>query len=113
MLPGVIGCIQATEVIKLILGTGNSLMGRLMLYDALEMRFREVKVSRDPECALCGENPSITDFIDYDHFAETGETRPHSDGEKTKESRSLPRPSPRSHQTMSTNGDSCSTPDCS
>lgn len=68
VLPGVIGSLQATEILKLILGTGTSLRGRLLLYDALEMRFRELKVRRDPECPICGENPTITHLIDYDQF---------------------------------------------
>ncbi len=68
VLPGVIGCIQATEVLKLITGAGTSLLGRLMLYDALEMRFREVKVRRDPQCPLCGEHPTITTLVDYEQL---------------------------------------------
>ena len=68
VLPGVIGCIQATEVLKLITGAGTSLLGRLLLYDALEMRFREIKVRRDPACPLCGERPTITKLIDYEQF---------------------------------------------
>ena len=68
VLPGVIGCIQATEAIKLILGKGNSLIGRLILYDALEMRFRELRERRNPQCALCGDNPTIRGLIDYEHF---------------------------------------------
>jgi molybdopterin/thiamine biosynthesis adenylyltransferase/rhodanese-related sulfurtransferase len=68
VLPGVIGVIQATEAIKLILGKGETLKGRLLLYDALNMRFREVKIARDPECPVCGENPTITELIDYYEF---------------------------------------------
>src|SRR6201987_4239334 len=68
ILPGVIGVIQATEVIKLILGKGSPLIGRLMLVDALNMRFRELKLRKNPECPVCGENPTITQLIDYDHF---------------------------------------------
>jgi adenylyltransferase/sulfurtransferase len=68
ILPGVIGCIQATEAIKLILGKGEPLIGRLMLYDALEMRFRELKVRRNPNCPLCGEHPTIRELIDYEQF---------------------------------------------
>ena len=67
-LPGVVGLMQATEVIKLILGHGVQLIGRLLLYDAMKMSFREVKVRKDPECALCGINPSITELIDYEAF---------------------------------------------
>ena len=62
MLPGIIGVIQATEAIKLLIGIGESLIGRLLTYDALSMRFREVKLRRDPKCPLCGEHPSITDL---------------------------------------------------
>jgi molybdopterin/thiamine biosynthesis adenylyltransferase/rhodanese-related sulfurtransferase len=68
ILPGVIGCIQATEAIKLILGNGKPLIGRLLLYDALEMKFREIKIKRDPNCPICGENPTITELIDYEQF---------------------------------------------
>jgi adenylyltransferase/sulfurtransferase len=68
VLPGVIGTIQATEVIKLLAGIGEPLIGRLMLYDALNMRFRELKLRRNPECPVCGENPSVTELIDYQMF---------------------------------------------
>jgi adenylyltransferase/sulfurtransferase len=68
VLPGVIGTIQATEVIKLLAGIGEPLIGRLMLYDALNMRFRELKLRRNPECPVCGENPSVTELIDYEMF---------------------------------------------
>lgn len=68
VLPGVIGLIQATEILKLILGKGASLLGRLLLYDALEMRFREVKLRRDPACPVCGPHPTITRLIDYEAF---------------------------------------------
>lgn len=68
VLPGVIGTIQATETIKLLTGIGEPLIGRLMLYDALGMRFRELKLRRNPNCPVCGENPSITELIDYDAF---------------------------------------------
>jgi molybdopterin/thiamine biosynthesis adenylyltransferase/molybdopterin converting factor small subunit len=67
-LPGMIGVIQATETIKLILGLGEPLVNRLLLYDALGMEFREVKIRRDPECPLCGDNPSIRELIDYEAF---------------------------------------------
>ncbi len=62
MLPGVIGLVQATEAIKLLLGIGDPLIGRLLTYDALGMRFREVKLRRDPECPVCGEHPTIRDL---------------------------------------------------
>ena len=68
VLPGVIGIIQATEAIKLILGSGQPLIGRLLLYDALQMRFRELKLRRDPECPICGDHPTIHALIDYDQF---------------------------------------------
>jgi len=68
VLPGIIGTIQATETIKLILGRGNSLAGRLLLFDALKMKFREVEARKDPECPVCGENPSVTELIDYAEF---------------------------------------------
>ena len=61
---------QATEVIKLILGGGNPLLGRLLLYDAMKMNFKEVRVQKDPECVLCGENPSVTNLIDYKAFCD-------------------------------------------
>jgi hypothetical protein len=62
VLPGVIGLVQATEAIKLLLGIGDPLIGRLLTYDALGMRFREVKLRRDPKCPVCGEHPSIQDL---------------------------------------------------
>jgi bacteriocin biosynthesis cyclodehydratase domain-containing protein len=62
VLPGIIGVVQATETVKLLLGIGEPLIGRLLTYDALGMRFREVKLRRDPKCPLCGEHPSITDL---------------------------------------------------
>ncbi len=68
VLPGTIGLIQATEAIKLILGIGEPLIGRLMLYDALSMRFRELKLRKDPDCPICGEHPTITALIDYQAF---------------------------------------------
>ncbi len=68
VVPGVIGLLQATEVIKLILGAGQSIAGRLITYDALSAEFRELKLSRDPECAVCGENAEFTGFIDYQVF---------------------------------------------
>jgi adenylyltransferase/sulfurtransferase len=67
-LPGVIGCIQAIETIKLILGAGQSLSGRLLLFDALSMEWRTVRIHRDPECAVCGDHPTVTELIDYEEF---------------------------------------------
>jgi adenylyltransferase/sulfurtransferase len=68
ILPGTIGLIQATETVKLILGIGEPLVGRLLLYDALAMRFRELKVRKNPECPVCGDHPTITKLIDYQQF---------------------------------------------
>lgn len=68
ILPGTIGTLQATETIKLILGIGEPLIGRLLLYDGLQMRFEEVKLGKNPKCPVCGENPTITELIDYEAF---------------------------------------------
>jgi adenylyltransferase/sulfurtransferase len=68
ILPGLVGCIQATEAVKLILGQGSPLIGRLLIYDALQMSFREFKVRRNPKCPICGDKPSITKLIDYEQF---------------------------------------------
>lgn len=68
VLPGVVGLIQATETIKLILGKGDPLIGRLLVYDALSMTFEELKIRRNPKCPVCGENPEITKLIDYEDF---------------------------------------------
>jgi adenylyltransferase/sulfurtransferase len=68
ILPGLIGCIQATEAVKLILGKGSLLIGRLLLYDAMQMTFQEFKVRRNPKCPMCGDRPSITKLIDYEQF---------------------------------------------
>ena len=68
VLPGIIGLIQATEVVKIILGKGDTLVGRLMLFDALGMKFREMKLRKDKDCPICGENPTITKLIDYEQF---------------------------------------------
>jgi len=68
ILPGLVGVIQATEAIKLILGKGESLVGRLLLVDALNMRFRELKLRKNPECPVCGTNPTVTKLIDYQQF---------------------------------------------
>ncbi|MCC6961539.1 MAG: molybdopterin-synthase adenylyltransferase MoeB [Dehalococcoidia bacterium] len=72
-----IGSIQATEVLKLALGVGEPLVNRLLLYDALSLEFRQVKVRRDPECPLCGDNPTISELIDYEQFC--GSPIPHRD----------------------------------
>ncbi len=68
VLPGIVGCIQATEILKLALGKGTSLIGRLVLFNALDMKFKELKLRRDPQCPLCGDNPSIKELIDYEQF---------------------------------------------
>jgi len=68
ILPGLVGVIQATETIKLILGSGEPLIGRLLLVDALAMRFRELKLRKDPDCPICGDHPTVTQLIDYEHF---------------------------------------------
>jgi len=68
ILPGIIGLIQANEAVKLILGQGTPLIGRLLLYNALDMTFRELKLRKDPSCPICGENPTVTELIDYQAF---------------------------------------------
>ncbi len=68
ILPGLLGVIQATETIKLILGAGESLVGRLLLVDALGMSFRQLRLRKDPDCVVCGPNPSVTRLIDYEEF---------------------------------------------
>ncbi len=68
VLPGIIGCIQATEILKLALGKGSSLIGRLVLFNALDMKFRELKLRRDPACPICGDQPTIKELIDYEIF---------------------------------------------
>ena len=68
VLPGIIGVIQATEAVKLLTGLGEPLIGRFLLYDALKMRFRELKVPKDPDCPVCGTHPTVTALIDYEEF---------------------------------------------
>lgn len=68
VLPGIVGSIQAVEAIKLILGIGESLAGRLLLFDALSMEFRQLKIRRSPNCPVCGEHPTVTQLIDYEEF---------------------------------------------
>ncbi|PIQ83480.1 MAG: molybdenum cofactor biosynthesis protein MoeB [Candidatus Omnitrophica bacterium CG11_big_fil_rev_8_21_14_0_20_63_9] len=68
VLPGIIGVIQATEAIKLILGKGEPLIGRLLIYNALKMEFREVKLRRSPQCPVCGDHPTVKELVDYDEF---------------------------------------------
>ncbi len=68
ILPGIIGVVQATEIVKIILGIGDSLSGRLMLYDALGMTFRQLKLRKNPNCVICGPNPTVTELVDYNQF---------------------------------------------
>src|SRR5271163_231210 len=75
VLPGIVGCIQATEILKVILGKGTPLIGRLLLFNALDMKFRELKLRRDPLCPVCGDHPTIKELIDYDQFCGIPETR--------------------------------------
>jgi molybdopterin/thiamine biosynthesis adenylyltransferase/rhodanese-related sulfurtransferase len=72
VLPGIIGVIQATEAIKLIAGLGEPLIGRFLIYDALRMRFRELKLKKDPDCPVCGTHPTVTRLIDYEQFCGVG-----------------------------------------
>jgi len=72
VLPGIIGSIQAMETIKFILGRGELLIGRLLLFDALRLKFRELKLERDPDCPVCGRNPTVTSLIDYEAFCGVG-----------------------------------------
>src|SRR6202012_491608 len=68
ILPGLVGLIQATETIKLIMGSGQPLIGRLLLVDAMGMKFRELKLRKNPDCVVCGTNPTVTKLIDYEEF---------------------------------------------
>jgi sulfur-carrier protein adenylyltransferase/sulfurtransferase len=70
VLPGIVGSLQASEALKLCLGIGESLSGRLLLFDALETEFSEVTLRRDPNCPVCGEHPTITEYIDYVEFCQ-------------------------------------------
>ena len=79
ILPGVVGTIQATETVKLIIGVGEPLINRFMIYDALRMKFRELKLRRDPECPVCGDRPTVTQLIDYEQFCGIAPTSPASD----------------------------------
>jgi molybdopterin/thiamine biosynthesis adenylyltransferase/rhodanese-related sulfurtransferase len=76
VLPGMIGIIQATEAIKLIIGVGEPLIGRFMIYDALKMKFRELKLRKDPDCPVCGTHPTVTKLIDYEQFCGVGPAAP-------------------------------------
>src|SRR5437870_615487 len=79
VLPGIVGSIQAMETIKLILGAGEPLIGRLLLFDALKLQFRELKLAKDPDCPVCGPRPSVTALIDYEAFCGIG-AEPSYDG---------------------------------
>jgi molybdopterin/thiamine biosynthesis adenylyltransferase len=68
VLPGVVGVVQAIETLKILMGVGETLVGRLVLFDALTLRFRELKLRRDPGCPVCGDNPTVTELIDYHEF---------------------------------------------
>ncbi|HTN82487.1 MAG TPA: ThiF family adenylyltransferase, partial [Sorangium sp.] len=72
ILPGIVGIVQATEAVKLILGQGTPLIGRLLTYDSLRMKFGELKLRRDKSCPACGESPTITSYIDYEGFCSIG-----------------------------------------
>jgi adenylyltransferase/sulfurtransferase len=86
VLPGIIGVIQATETIKLMLGIGEPLIGRFLIYDALKMRIRELKLRRDPACPVCGDHPTVTTLIDYEQFCGLRpEPVPHASGVVTTE----------------------------
>src|SRR5579872_1871231 len=84
ILPGTIGLIQATETVKLILGIGEPLIGRLLLYDALGMRFRELKLRKNPECPVCGAHPTITKLIDYHQFCGVPQPTAEAPAQETK-----------------------------
>ncbi len=79
VLPGIVGTIQATEALKLILGIGETLLGRLLHFDALQMKFREFNLRRDPECPVCGDSPTITAPVDYEAFCAGGNPGPATD----------------------------------
>jgi adenylyltransferase/sulfurtransferase len=68
VLPGIVGSLQANEALKLLLGIGDPLIGRSLLFEALEGSFTEIKLRKDPACPVCGEEPTITDYIDYVEF---------------------------------------------
>ena len=72
VLPGIVGVMQATEAIKVLLGIGEPLVGRFVHYDSLGMRFNEFRVTRNPACAVCGDEPTVREFIDYEEFCRVG-----------------------------------------
>jgi adenylyltransferase/sulfurtransferase len=83
VLPGIIGVIQATETVKLIMGIGEPLIGRFLIYDALRMTFRELKLRKDPDCPVCGTHPTIKQLIDYEQFCGIVPAKPESTGVNT------------------------------
>jgi rhodanese-related sulfurtransferase len=85
VLPGIIGSIQALETIKWIIGAGDSLIGRLVLFDALKLRFRELQLRKDPACPICGDVPSIHELIDYEAFCGIGAEPSYAGSEITAE----------------------------
>jgi adenylyltransferase/sulfurtransferase len=101
VLPGLIGVIQATEVLKLILGKGDSLVGRLLLVDALHMRFRELKLRRNPDCPVCGDHSTVTKLIDYQQFCGIVPEKP----EEKKVMNGIPQVSVKELKTRLDNGD--------
>ena len=68
VLPGLVGCVQAVETVKLILGVGRPLVGRLLHFDTLAMEIKQLKLRRDPECPVCGDAPTIRELVDYEEF---------------------------------------------
>ena len=98
ILPGIVGCIQANEAVKLILGVGDPLIGRLLSFAALEMRFKEFKLRKDPDCPICGENRTINELIDYEIFC--GITPPQGAAEEE----AIPEISPRELKALIENG---------
>ena len=89
VLPGIVGAIQANEAIKLILGGGEPLINRLLLFDAWKMRFRELKLRKDPECPVCGERPTIKELIDYEEFCGLRSAPSQTSNDKTEETRQM------------------------
>jgi adenylyltransferase/sulfurtransferase len=89
VLPGIVGAIQANEAIKLILGGGEPLINRLLLFDAWKMRFRELKLRKDPECPVCGERPTIKELIDYEEFCGLRPAPSQTSNDKTEETRQM------------------------
>ncbi|HEX7086657.1 MAG TPA: molybdopterin-synthase adenylyltransferase MoeB [Vicinamibacterales bacterium] len=79
VLPGIVGCIQANETLKLILGIGEPLIGRFLIFDALRMKFRELKLRKDPDCPVCGTNPTVKELIDYEQFCGVGPHAPQAE----------------------------------